>query len=141
MARGAVQAPFDFFLGDSSNWKTPAKSFLTASLGETVSSRGVDYRAQEDARQLSWRGNGRALASVQTQRQVDFTPLGTAANLNMTVTYRLDKKPDAPVLWTMGCGDNCNGKLDITNALTDGGVGSMARIVCAAALFCRCRPQ
>ena len=34
MARGAVQAPFDFFLGDSSNWKTPAKSFLTASLGK-----------------------------------------------------------------------------------------------------------
>ena len=124
MARGAVQAPFDFFLGDSSNWKTPAKSFLTASLGETVSSRGVDYRAQEDARQLSWRGNGRALASVQTQRQVDFTPLGAPANLNMTLTYRLDKKPDAPVLWTMSCGDNCNGKLDITNALTDGGVGS-----------------
>ena len=76
MARGAVQAPFSLFLGDSSNWKTPAKSFLTASLGETISSRGIDYRAQEDARQLSWRGNGRALASVQTQRQVDFTALG-----------------------------------------------------------------
>ena len=34
VARGAVQAPFSLFLGDSSNWKTPAKSFLTASLGE-----------------------------------------------------------------------------------------------------------
>ena len=124
LARGAAQAPLDFFMGDSSNWKTPAKSFLTASLGETLRSRGVDYRAQEDARQLSWRGTGRALASVQTQRQIDFTALGAIAELNMTLTYRLDKKPDAPVLWTMGCGDNCAGKLDITNALSNSGEGT-----------------
>ena len=46
------------------------------------------------------------------------------ANLNMTLTYRLDEKPNAPVLWTMSCGDNCSGKLDVTNSLTDGGEGS-----------------
>ncbi len=79
MARGAVQAPFSLFLGDSSNWKTPAKSFLTASLGKPFNSRGIDYRAQEDARQLSWRGDGRGLLSVQTQRSADFTALGKIA--------------------------------------------------------------
>ena len=141
MARGAVQAPFDFFLGDSSNWKTPAKSFLTTSLGETISSRGVDYRAQEDARQLSWRGNGRALASVQTQRNVDFTTLGKTANLNMTVTYRLDKKPDAPVLWSLGCGNDCNGKLDITNALTKGGEGTWQKLTVPLRCFAGAAPD
>ena len=141
MARGAVQAPFGFFLGDSSNWKTPAKSFLTASLGETISSRGVDYRAQEDARQLSWFGNGRALASVQTQRNIDFTALGKFANLNMTVTYRLDKKPDAPVLWNLGCGNNCNGKLDITNALIEGGEGAWQKLTVPLRCFAGAAPN
>jgi beta-glucosidase len=118
MARGEVQAPFGFYLGDSSNWKTPAKPFLSASLGNMLASRGVDYRAQEDARQLSWRGkgdaNGRGLASVQTQRQVDLTALGKAADLSLALTYRLDKKPTAPVLLAMGCGDNCGAQLDIS---------------------------
>ena len=129
MARGAVQAPFSLFLGDSSNWKTPAKSFLTASLGGTLSSRGIDYRAQEDARQLSWRGDGRGLLSVQTQRSADFTALGKIADLNMTVQIRLDKKPDAPVFWAMGCGDNCGAKLDITQALTQNPPGSWQKLV------------
>lgn len=124
MARGAVQAPFSLFLGDSSNWKTPSKSFLTASLGETLSSRGIDYRAQEDARQLSWRGDGRGLLSAQTQRSADFTALGKIADLNMTVRFRLDKKPDAPVFWAMGCGDNCGAKLDITKALAQSPLGT-----------------
>lgn len=124
MARGAVQAPFSLFLGDSSNWKTPANSFLTASLGETLSSRGIDYRAQEDARQLSWQGGGRGLLSVQTQRQADFSALGKISDLNMTVRIRVDKKPDAPVFWAMGCGDNCGAKLDITNALVQSPLGT-----------------
>ena len=123
MARGSAQAPFSLFLGDSSNWKTPAQSFLAASLGETLSSRGIDYQAQEDARQLSWRGDGRGLLSVQTQRSADFAALGKVADLNMTLQIRLDKKPDAPVFWAMGCGDNCGAKLDITKALAQSPLG------------------
>ena len=128
MARGEVQAPFGFYFGDSSNWKTPAKPFLSASLGNVLASRGVDYRAQEDARQLSWRGkgdaNGRGLVSVQTQRQVDLTALGQAADLSLAIIYRLDKKPSAPVLLAMGCGDNCGAQLDITKPLQKASIGT-----------------
>lgn len=123
MARGAAKAPFGFFLGDSSNWRTPAEAFLAESLGQSVGSRGVDYKAQEDARQLSWRGTGRAVASIQGQRHVDFTPLGDVAELNLTLRYRLDQKADAPLFLAMGCGDNCGGKVDITNRLIAGKAG------------------
>jgi beta-glucosidase len=128
MARGAVQAPFSLFLGDSSNWKTPAKSFLATSLGGTLSSRGIDHRAQEDARQLSWRGNGRGLLSVQSQRAADFTALGKISDLAVSLHYRLDKKPDAPVFWAMGCGDNCGAKLDITETLAQSPLGAWQKL-------------
>ena len=72
VAQGAAQAPFSMFLGDSSNWKTPAEDFSSASLGKVLTSKGIDYRAQEDARQLTWQGNGRGLLSLQTQRQTDL---------------------------------------------------------------------
>ncbi|MCH1568583.1 MAG: glycoside hydrolase family 3 C-terminal domain-containing protein, partial [Alphaproteobacteria bacterium] len=128
MARGQVQAPFGFYLGDSSNWKTPSEPFLSASLGKVLSSRGVDYLAQEDARQLSWRGkgdnNGRGLVSVQTQRQIDLTVLGKEADLSLAVTYRIDTKPTAPVLLAMGCGDNCSAQLDITKPLQNASIGT-----------------
>ena len=123
MSRGQAQGPFSLFLGDSSNWKTPARPFLMASLGGTLSSRGVDYRAQEDARQLNWSGEGRGLLSIQTQRSADLTALGKIEDLNITVQARIDQKPDAPVFWSMGCGDNCGAKLDISKNLSQSPVG------------------
>ena len=123
ISRGQAKAPFSLFLGDSSNWKTPASTFLTASLGGTLNSRGVDFRAQEDARQLTWRGDGRGLLSIQTQRSADFTALGKIENLNITLRARIDQKPDAAVFWSMGCGDNCGARLDISKNLAQSVVG------------------
>ena len=123
MSRGQAKAPFSLFLGDSSNLKTPASTFLTASLGGTLNSRGVDFRAQEDARQLTWRGDGRGLLSIQTQRSADFAALGKIEDLNITLRARIDQKPDAAVFWSMGCGDNCGAKLDISKNLAQSAVG------------------
>lgn len=123
MARGAARAPFSFFLGDSSNWRTPADAFLAESLAKSISSRGVDHKAQEDARQLNWRGSERAVASIQSQRHVDFTNLGDASNLNLTLHLRVDEPADAPLFLAMGCGDNCGGKIDIANRLAAMGNG------------------
>ena len=53
MSKGSSEKPFGFFLGDSSNWRTPAQAFLAESLGSGISSKGIDYRAQEDASSLS----------------------------------------------------------------------------------------
>lgn len=90
MAKGAASAPFSFYLGDSSNWKTPAAPFNTASLGGVIRSRGIDYQAQEDSRQLSWQGSSRGIAKLLTQRSVDLTTLGDADQLALRLTYRLE---------------------------------------------------
>jgi beta-glucosidase len=135
MARGETQAPFGFFMGDSSNWKTPSKPFLSASLGKVLTSSGTDYRAQEDARQISWRGDGRGLISLQTQRQIDLTALGKAAALDFVMHFRLDEKPTAAVLLAMGCGDNCSAQLDITQMLKAGGTGKWRKLAVPLSCF------
>ena len=135
MARGETQAPFGFFMGDSSNWKTPSKPFLSASLGKVLTSRGIDYLAQEDARQISWRGDGRGLISLQTQRQIDLTALGKAAALDLVMHFRLDGKPTAAVLLAMGCGDNCSAQLDITQMLKAGGTGKWHKLAVPLSCF------
>ena len=128
ISRGASQAPFSMFLGDSSNWKTPARSFLSSSLGKVVSSKGIDFKAQEDARQITWQGGGRGLVSLQTQRQADLTSVGDASELSLSMHYRLDKKPTSSVFWGGGCGDNCGAKLDITKALSEGNLGEWRKL-------------
>ena len=117
MSKGSSESPFGFFLGDSSNWRTPAQAFLAESLGGGIGSKGIDFRAQEDARQLEWRGKGRATASIQTQRAVDFTSVGDEANLGLQLFARVDKKPSSSVLLSMSCGDNCGGQVDISGIL------------------------
>ena len=123
MSKGSSEKPFGFFLGDSSNWRTPAQAFLAESLGSGISSKGIDYRAQEDARQLEWRGKGRATASIQTQRAVDFTSVKDVSNLNLQIFARVDKKPSSSVLLSMSCGDNCGGQVDISGILNASKIG------------------
>ncbi|MCH1516025.1 MAG: exo 1,3/1,4-beta-D-glucan glucohydrolase [Alphaproteobacteria bacterium] len=123
MSKGSPENPFGFFLGDSSNWRTPAQAFLTESLGSGIGSKGIDYRAQEDARQLEWRGRGRATASIQTQRAVDFTSVQEVSDLSLKIFARVDKKPSSSVLLNMSCGDNCGGQVDISAILNAAEIG------------------
>ena len=128
VTQGAAQAPFSMFLGDSSNWKTPAGAFLSTSLGKVLKSKGVDYQAQEDARQLSWQGNGRGLLSIQTQRHTDLTAFGRVSELSLSLHYRLDEAPSEQVFWAVGCGDNCGAKLDITEQLSRSSLGEWQKL-------------
>lgn len=135
LARGAAEQPFGLFLGDSSNWRTPAAPFLSTSLGDVVRSRGVDYRAQEDARRLSWRGTGRGVVSLQTQRGVDLSALGAAENLHLVMHYRLDQAPDKAVKLAMGCGDNCGAMLDVTAPIAKAEPGKWQTLAIPFACF------
>jgi beta-glucosidase len=117
MNKGEANAPFGFYLGDSSNWKTPAGPFQMSSLGGVVVSRGVDYLAQEDARQLTWQGGALGVAKMLTQRSVDVTALGAVSDLTLSLTYRLDAAASDAVQLGMTCGDNCAAELDIRKHL------------------------
>ena len=121
--RGDAAMPFAFYLGDSSNSNTPALALVSASLGGVVSTRGVDYKAQEDARQITWAGTGDARAAVRTLRPMNLTTLGDADALSMKIEWRIDSMPKAPVELSMGCGDGCGSALDVSNVLNSIQVG------------------
>ena len=135
MAKGAASAPFSFYLGDSSNWKTPAAPFNTASLGGVIRSRGIDYQAQEDSRQLSWQGSSRGIAKLLTQRSVDLTTLGDADQLALRLTYRLDQAPSDSVTLGMACGDGCSANVDISRALNSVGLNTWQNLDIPMACF------
>ena len=118
IGRGDAAKPFLFFLGDSSNLNTPASALISTSLGGIIKTRGVDYKAQEDAREINWSGDGKASASIKTHRPVDVSTLGNIEDMVLSVEWLIEDRFDGPVQISMGCGDGCNGALDVTDMLS-----------------------
>ena len=62
--------------------------------------KGVDRRAQEDSRQLTWSGNGPAALAIRANPPLDLSR-ETTGQLSLVVDYRVDSPPTAPVTIAM----------------------------------------
>jgi beta-glucosidase len=58
--------------------------------------KGVDRRAQEDSRQLTWSGTGPATLAIRANPPLDLSR-ETTGQLSLVVDYRVDSPPTAPV--------------------------------------------
>jgi beta-glucosidase len=116
LERGNAVAGFRLFLGDSSNANVPVTAQTGASVGGVVRTRGVDYRAQEDARELIWSGAGRGIARIVSDRGFDMASLHDARALALEIELRVDIAAD-DFFVALGCGDGCEGKLSIAKRL------------------------
>jgi len=58
--------------------------------------KGVDRRAQEDSRQLTWSGTGPATMAIRANPPLDLSR-ETTGQLSLVVDYRVDSPPTAPV--------------------------------------------
>jgi beta-glucosidase len=58
--------------------------------------KGVDRRAQEDSRQLTWSGTGPATLAIRANPPLDLSR-ETTGQLSLVVDYRVDSPPSAPV--------------------------------------------
>ena len=123
VTRGDAAKPFAFYLGDSSNLNTPAAELVSASLGGVIKTRGVDYKAQEDAREITWTGTGKASATIKTLRPVNVSKLGKLDSMALRVEWRIEERPTKPIAITMGCGDGCSGEVDLTQTLANSPTG------------------
>jgi len=81
----------------------------------------VDVQAQEDAKSVTWSGKGPGSILV-AGRPVD---LSRQANGDMVLSlhYRLDEQPTAPVMLTVGCGEGCGASVDISSLMGPAGSG------------------
>ena len=116
--RGGAAEPFSLYLGDSSNANTRIDSLSASSLGGLVKVKGVDFKAQEDSREITWSGEGSV--SIRSPRPIDLTQTG--GNV-LRLEWRVDERPSEAVLIRMGCGNGCESEIDVSETITDISVG------------------
>lgn len=112
--RGDAAGGFALYLGDSSNANIPASALVSQSISGSIQTRGVDYKAQEDARLLVWDGTTPGSFSVRNNRVLDLSEFGLAENVNLVVEWDLTNAPDASLDLSLGCGEGCAGILRIS---------------------------
>ena len=113
LERGVVAAPFRLFLGDSSNANVPITALTGASVGGAIGVRGVDYRAQEDARELTWTGAGAGTAKLVSTRPLDIEAMGDPGALSLEIEWRIVEAPSGEFELALGCGEGCEGRVSV----------------------------
>ena len=99
--------------------RVPAPWMLSFSGAGAV--KTIDAGAQENGRQATWSGEGEGLLAVQGP-PVDLSRQ-TTGDMAVLVRWRVDKAPVAPVYLTVGCGESCGGRLDVTSTLSGSKIG------------------
>ena len=132
VVRGSAAEPFSLYLGDSSNANTRLDSLSGSSLGGLVKVKGVDNKAQEDSREITWSGEGSV--SVRSPRPIDLTQAG--GNV-LRVEWRLDERPSEPILIRLGCGNECESEIDVSDIVTNLPLGDWTESEIPLACFTR----
>ena len=118
MQRGDAAASLSLYLGDSSNANIPASALVSQSLSGSVKTRGVDYKAQEDAREIIWSGDNQGQFSVRSNRSFDLANAGLDSNLELVIQWRVEAAADGDYVIAMGCGEGCAGAVDASGLIT-----------------------
>jgi len=118
MARGDAAAGFAMYLGDSSNANIPLSTLIGRSLSGAISTKGTDYKAQEDAREIIWDGSAQGQYSVRANRSLDLRAAGLGKALDLVIEWRVQVAPTSPMEMVLGCGEGCAGVLDVTGLVS-----------------------
>lgn len=117
-ARGDAAAGLQVFLGDSSSANFPVSSLAAESLGKAITIKGVDYKAQEDAREITWAGKGGAGFSLQSRSPLNASEIASGNAWAMTLEWKIDAAPKNEVTLKMTCGDQCSASFNIQPLLS-----------------------
>lgn len=107
--RGDAAGKFSLYLGDNTNANVPAPALISKSLSGAIATSGVDYKAQEDARKISFSGAGKANLSIRAPRPLDLSGRESDA---LAIEWRLDSAPAGQLNIGMSCGEDCSGMVD-----------------------------
>ena len=91
-------------------------SAVGASAGGALKVAALDRAAQEDARLATWSGTAEATLAVAGKQGIDLQRESNG-HVSLVFEYRVEEAPSAPVLLGMQCGERCEGKLPIDEAL------------------------
>jgi beta-glucosidase len=97
---GRAIAPFDLFIGDVENWKVPVFGPAATSEASGISVTSIDKDIQEDARRVTWHGNGNAQAYFQASHPLDLSSL-TSQEASLVFEAMLHSLPESTVTLRM----------------------------------------
>ncbi len=98
---------------------------LTLNVNGDVNVRAVDRAAQEDSRMMEW-GEGDGMISIAGDA-ADFTRESNG-DMAIALEYRVDRAPVGRVELFAGCGDGCEGAVNIAPYLSDDVIGEWQRL-------------
>jgi len=96
--------------------------------------RGIDRRAQEDARSITFSGAGKTMLAIQASRPLDLSRQFTG-QLSLVVDYRVDRKPTAPVIIRMQSADAAGAPVPITGILRSAPLGQWQQLTLPLGCF------
>ena len=112
----------------------PVPHGLGRSFGGRLTLRALDWRRQEDAREIIWSGGGAARVALTGGTAINLVRQ-TNGQMVLGLHYRLEQGPSARVTLRMGCGPGCAGALSITRVLRRGGRGRWLQLRIPLACF------
>jgi beta-glucosidase len=126
-ARGAATTGSRLSLLGADGGKTTVAASSVTSTDGSLLLRSIDHRAQEDARLIEWQGKGNAAIALNTFTGVDLSR-ETNGDVLLVMTLQLQRTPNAPVWFGMGCGTGCEGRVRIDADLAALPTGTWLRI-------------
>lgn len=117
--RGGPVAPWKLYVGDDHNWAVEAGGGRASTWGrDNLVLTAVDREVQEDARSAKWAGYDLAHLYIEATTAIDLTRQAEGC-MAIAFDVLVEEGPSAPVLLAMRCGDDCEGRVDITEILED----------------------
>ena len=114
----SIKSPWKMTIVDSDSSKVMTSSIIE---NKTVYLRTIDRNVQEDARRIVFNGKEKGQVAFISNYATDFTAYKEAnAALEVTVrlTEPLDLQKHQGVYLSMSCGEQCQGKVSLTKALS-----------------------
>lgn len=125
-ARGTLPAGWRFDLAEPGGVGEPVSGNAGATGGGQLRIAGIDRRAQEDARAVSWGPAGGTMRIV-ADKPIDMGR-ETNAQYSLIVDYRVDAAPAGAVTLAMQCGDGCRGSVPLGEVLRAAPPGQWTRL-------------
>jgi hypothetical protein len=103
-------------LGDPTNWSTSIQGREGKSAGGKISVAPVDYKAKDDAIQITWAARKKVNGNLGFYgAPIDLSKFKDAASL--TIDMRIDVKPDKDVRIGLDCGYPCRADISVTGMI------------------------
>lgn len=94
----------------------PAVTFPAVLSDASLKVSAIDHKAQEDARRLQWSGSGKANMALLSTRSLDLTRESNG-DVQLLLTVRRSGAIAGPVGLAIGCGQGCEGRVDLAPTL------------------------